>query len=151
MYTFVKFLHTIWDWKWRLSRQRFEESLFEFGECFRQKEVIRSTAVLKKYANFLPVLASHWFFQNFSVILVIALCFWLSTCIEWIVYFGCFAFKCKIRWTIYGRPEAVVGKLRKLLDCKEVRRNMISHGHNWWSTSLCEKEFIWFLSWVNSI
>ena len=25
---------------------------------------------------------------------------------------------------IYGHPEAFVGKLRKLLDCEDVRRNM---------------------------
>ena len=31
--------------------------------------------------------------------------------------------QCKYR-IIYGHPEAFVGKLRKLLDCDEVRRNM---------------------------
>ena len=41
---------------------RFEESglkCYQFGESFRHKEVIRSTVVLKKDANFLPPLASH--------------------------------------------------------------------------------------------
>ena len=42
----------------------FEESVsglncYQFGECFRQKEVIRSNDVLTKDANFLPALASH--------------------------------------------------------------------------------------------
>ena len=39
-------------------------------------------------------------------------------------FFGCFAFKCEIRPIIYGRPEAIVGKLKKLLDCEDLRRNM---------------------------
>ena len=32
---------------------------YQFGECFRQKEVVRSTVVLKKDAIFLLVLARH--------------------------------------------------------------------------------------------
>ena len=33
-------------------------------------------------------------------------------------------YKCEIRPIIYGHPEAIAGKLRKLLDCEDVRRNM---------------------------
>ena len=33
-------------------------------------------------------------------------------------------YKCEIRPIVYGHPEAIVGKLRKLLDCQDVRRNM---------------------------
>ena len=33
-------------------------------------------------------------------------------------------YKCEIRPIIYGHPEAIVGKLRKLLNCQDVRRNM---------------------------
>ena len=33
-------------------------------------------------------------------------------------------YKCEIRPIIYSHPEAIVGKLRKLLSCEDVRRNM---------------------------
>ena len=33
-------------------------------------------------------------------------------------------YKCEIRPIIYGHPEEIVGKLRKLLYCEDVRRNM---------------------------
>ena len=33
-------------------------------------------------------------------------------------------YKCEIRPIIYGHPEAIVGKLRKLLDCEDVRLDM---------------------------
>ena len=62
MYAVEMFLYTVWDQKGWLSI--FEESVsglncYQFGECFRQKEVIRSNDVLTKDANFLPALASH--------------------------------------------------------------------------------------------
>ena len=44
---------------------------------------------------------------------------------DWIdFYVGCSAFKWEIRPIIYVHPEAIVGKLRKLLDCEDVIRNM---------------------------
>ena len=33
-------------------------------------------------------------------------------------------YKCGIRPIVYGHPEAIVGKLRKLLDCEDVRVHM---------------------------
>ena len=87
---------------------------YQFGESFRQNEVIRNTVVLKKDAIFCYLL---WQVIDFSVI---ALCFWLPTWLDWIVYFGCF----EIIPIIYGHPEAIGRKLRKLLDCEDVRRNM---------------------------
>ena len=83
---------------------------YQFGECFRQKEVISSTLVLKKDAILFYLLCSVlWQVIEFSVV---ALCFWLPTWIDWFVYFGCFAFI---------NAEATVGKLKKLLYCEDVR------------------------------
>ena len=42
---------------------------FQFGECFRQKELIRNTGVLKKDGNFLPALASQLIFHLLPFVL----------------------------------------------------------------------------------
>ena len=34
-------------------------------------------------------------------------------------------YKSEIRPTIYGHPKAIVGKLRRLLDCEDMRRNIL--------------------------
>ena len=65
-------------------------------------------------------------------------------------------YKCEIRPIIYGYPEAIVGKLRKLLDCEDVRRNIravliFKEGHlvvEWQVFDICIELFP-FTTWFN--
>ena len=150
MYAVVMFLYTVWTENGGCVgsiRGVFVSSLkcYQFGECFRLKEVIRSTVVLKKEAIFLPALASHWFFSCCPLFLTpdmdrLIRLFWLFR-----------LYKCEIRPIIYGHPEAIVGKLRKLLYCEDVRRNMravvIEEAH----LERCRMASIWYLYRVISI
>ena len=72
----------------------FRPSCYQFGECFCH----RNTVVVKKvYCPLDRLNRLFWLFRFY---------------------------KCEIRQIIYGHPGAIAGKLRKLLDCEDVRRNM---------------------------
>ena len=80
----------------------FRPSCYQFGECFRH----RNTVVVKKvYCPLFLTLDMDRLNRLFYL-------FRLN--------------KCEIRpiINIYGHPGAIARKLRKLLDCEDVRRNM---------------------------
>ena len=68
MYAVVMFLYTVWTENGGCVgsiRGVFASSLecYQFGECFRLKEVIRSTVVLKKEAIFFTCFGKSLIFQ----------------------------------------------------------------------------------------